>query len=451
MLSILKHNFLFISIILVWLIFANTSFVLLYVVIPASLIILALAGRYIEMLLGMYLFMVVSDLRHEIAFVAQLMREIYLLSLVVILVLFGKLRPISHFYIYFIPFVAVALLSSLISDQLAFLSAQKTLSFLLMMIIAPTYVLVSYRNDKAGTLKKLVYFGFLVLSIGFVLKFVNPSLVQFAKEGGRYKGIFGNPNGLGIFCVMFTIVYLTISKYYPQLFSRMARYLIIGSIVLSVFLCESRGAIFSITILIFFSNLSQRSNFLSFGALVFMIISYQWLLANFEDLVMTFGLEDYFRLKSLETGSGRLVAFDFAWDKIQDVFFFGGGMGFTEYVFHAPEHVYYLSKMNHQGNAHNSFLTIWLDTGLFGLIAFLIGWGRVFTRANRFSPLAVPIVLAVSFSGFFESWLASSLNPFTIFLIIAMALLTHKEFSQGEEEIEMPKVSSISNQELKYA
>ena len=418
-------------------IFATTNITFLYVLLPASLLILVVSGLYLEMVLGLYLFLVVSDLRHEIAYVAQLFREVYVLSLVGIMALFiGKFKPIPKFYVPFIPFFVIGVLSSLISF-LAFLSFQKTLSYLLIMVIFPAFLLADYRKNKAEALRKIVFFGMMILVVGFVLKVFNPRLVEFAQEGGRYKGIFGNPNGLGIFCVIYSIMYITIVTYYPILFSKIAKIFVIGSVILSVALCESRGAIFSIGILFVFNFLSKRSHALSVMVLIISIISYQWLLQNFEDIVLALHLDEYFRLSTLHTGSGRLVAFEFAWRQIQDFFFFGGGMGYTEYVFHAPEHKYYLSINDHQGNAHNSFLTIWLDTGIFGLIAFSYAWVSVIWRAHKYSTLAIPISFAIFFSAFFESWMAGSLNAFTIFLVFTIFLLTQKDFTQGDSDDEL--------------
>ena len=452
MIGLLRHSTTFILIILIWILFAYTNLALLYAVIPVSLLLMLLSGMYVEMVLGLYLFLVVSDLRHEIAFVAQLFREVYVVSLAGLLLLFiGRFRPIPKMYLFFIPFLISGLLTSVIST-IPFVSFQKTLSYTLIMIVFPGFVMASYRRDKSATLQKIVYFGLLVLLIGFVLKFVNPRLVEFAQEGGRYKGIFGNPNGLGIFCVVYTVIATTIISYYPMLFSRFSKVLIIGSIAVSAILCESRGALFSLAIFFVFLVLSNRSHVLSFALLLFALISYQWILQNFSDLVITFGLQDYFRLRTLETGSGRLVAFEFAWKHIQKSFWFGGGMGYTEHLFHDPEHIYYLRINNHQGNAHNSFLTIWLDTGLIGLIFRLWAWISLVLKATRFSRLAIPISFSIIFSAFFESWMAGSLNAFTMFFVLSIFFLTYREFTQGDEEAQPArKFSTEASGQIEYA
>ena len=46
-------------------------------------------------------------------------------------------------------------------------------------------------------------------------------------------------------------------------------------------------------------------------------------------------------------------------------------MGATELLY--KENYQLLSRLGHQGNAHNSFLTIWYDTGIIGLLGFITG------------------------------------------------------------------------------
>ena len=101
----------------------------------------------------------------------------------------------------------------------------------------------------------------------------------------------------------------------------------------------------------------------------------------------------------------------------------------------------YLSQLGHQGNAHNSYLTLTLDTGIIGIILFLIGLVRtmVVSAGNFF--YALPVFYAALFSANFESWLAASLNPFTSLLLITLTIVTQPSSVETAEN-ESVKVSN---------
>lgn len=79
--------------------------------------------------------------------------------------------------------------------------------------------------------------------------------------------------------------------------------------------------------------------------------------------------------------------------------------------------------LGHQGAAHNSYLTFWLDTGLIGLILYLLGLFFTFVKASFSNKYAFPVLYAVLFSNNYESWLTASLNPFTIQLLFILTVI----------------------------
>jgi len=168
----------------------------------------------------------------------------------------------------------------------------------------------------------------------------------------------------------------------------------------------------------------------------FILIGYEVLFQNFELIVKSLGLDDYFRIKTLETGSGRNIAWTFAWEKIQENFFFGKGFAYDELLY--SSHYEELSIKGHQGNAHNSFLTIWINTGVFGLFFFIRAILATFFVAAKNSRYAFPILFAVAFSANFESWLAASLNPFTFLFLMMMTILISPEFNSNANENPIP-------------
>ena len=79
--------------------------------------------------------------------------------------------------------------------------------------------------------------------------------------------------------------------------------------------------------------------------------------------------------------------------------------------------------MGHEGNAHNSYLTICFDTGFLGLLSFLYFIIMNFLNSNNFIK-NFPILVGLLLSALFESWMSASLNPFTILLMLIIALIS---------------------------
>ena len=147
------------------------------------------------------------------------------------------------------------------------------------------------------------------------------------------------------------------------------------------------------------------------------------------------GLDNYFRKDTLLEGSGRVIAWSFAWQEIQSSsssFTFGKGFNYTETLFKDNFHL--LSRRGHLGNAHQSFLTFWLDTGLIGVVLYFVGLIVTFIKAGKNSVLAWPIFYALIFSVSFESWLTASLNPFTIILIMILTVMIYKVPNEESHE-----------------
>ena len=168
--------------------------------------------------------------------------------------------------------------------------------------------------------------------------------------------------------------------------------------------------------------------------ILFFGIGYTIVLSNTIYFITFFGLESFIRIETFENASGRDIAWDFIWNKISSSFSaFGNGMGATEELY--KENYDLLSMLGHQGNAHNSFLTIWYDTGIFGLLGFLTGIVLSFFYSIKNSKI-LPILIGVFISSFFESWLSASLNPFTIIFLMIITLFYYNEEVEDKELFE---------------
>lgn len=318
---------------------------------------------------------------------------------------------------FFLPFLVFAVTATLWSVD-TFNALQKSASYGLIFFIVPSTYQSALSQRKAFS-KDVLIFIFLIIFIGLIVNLVNPSFTTLAD---RFRGLLGNPNGLGIFSTLtFALFFLTMKKNGEDILRSPFGRIFLVVFFTSLLLSGSRTALISIALFVGLNYLKVLSNWVVLFVFLSFIISYEFLLTRLPDLIMTFGLEEYFRLDTLEEGSGRFVAWDFAWKRIQEVFYVGGGYGYTEYVYL----VYHdsLSILGHQGNAHNSYLTLWLDTGLIGLSLMLIGMFRSVLAGVAKSTYTLPLVFSILFSSFFESWLSASLNPFTTLFIVVLTLL----------------------------
>ena len=327
----------------------------------------------------------------------------------------------------FIPFLAVALLSMLENPRL-FYSFQKTFSYLLLLLVMPGLVRLVIKYERDRFLYNLILLGTLVLSVGIVLRFIYPGFVVFGGE--RFSGLLGNPNGLGIYSFVFLTLFTYIHTFHKQLFMQRQILFIYAVLAASLIMGGSRGGIFSTLLFVAGWFLMRKNAVLGFATMVLVFFSYQLVMANFVEIVLYLNLQDFFRLSTLETGSGRVLVAEVAWKHIDMNYWFSKGFTYSEYIL--AQYADYFTAKGHQGNVHNSWLTMWMDTGLVGLVLFSVGWLVNFIRAAKLTPMVWALLFGLLLSISVESWLVASLNPFTILLVIILTMLADENFYREE-------------------
>jgi len=386
---------------------------------------------YKELLLGFMFILILSDSRDFALAFAKQAKNIYIVMLTLFLLLDRKqFVPFNGLYRRFIPFFVMAYFALFFSDVL-FIGFQKTTSYLFLLMVVPNYLMLLYREEGEKVFKDVVMFAMIMLTAGFLMRVITPENVTLA---GRYTGVFGNPNGLGIYCVLIGILYYLVNTHYPGLFEKRERIFITILVVASILLSGSRGSLFALGFFFFFQFFYRYHPAIGFIAFLVLATGYEVLAGNLTVIITGLGLEEYFRLDTLDSGSGRLVAWNFAWHEIQKNLVFGKGFAHTEYIYRLNYNV--LSQLGHQGNAHNSYLTFWLETGLLGLLSYLYGLTGLFLSAAKKSRLTFPILFSVLFMVNIESWLVGSLNPVTIILFVIITILTIEHKEKEEEETE---------------
>lgn len=371
-----------------------------------------------------------SDSRSNIfAFAATAKTVVVVLALLYLLSNYSSLSvKRNDLFRFFLPFLLFSVMATLWSTD-TFTAFQKSLSYGVVFFLIPLLYLNGKKENPSFNLD-LVYLFTTLLLAGLIIHQFFPFFTTLV---GRYRGLLGNPNGLGIFLTLLFAISFPIIKSSEGRIDRRLIWLFYGAFLASLIMSSSRTALFSVVIFFIFNRLRYFTNAFTIVVFLFFIIGYEYFLIQLPQLIGFFGLEEYFRIETLEEGSGRFVAWNFAWERIQEVFFIGGGFGHTEFVFDIYSDQ--LSKLGHQGNAHNSYLTIWLDTGVIGIALFIYGLIRAIASAAAGSAFTLPIMYGVLFSTFFESWLSASLNPFTSLFLISLTSLTEFNRSHHSEPI----------------
>lgn len=396
-----------------------------------SFLLILRTANYTKILLAVVMMLIFSDSRMLMFNFAETAK-----ILIVVILFLSVILDFKHYrnynnkiFKYLLPFLVFSVAATFWSvDTMA--AFQKSVSYALVCFTIPlVFLRAYYDNDRFGI--DFIAFIFIVIGLGLFLYFLNPIAMTLA---GRYHGLLGNPNGLGIFQVLaFPLCYL---------FWRQSRHryplgkfvwVFLAVFTASIILTGSRTSIFAIFIFFLFTRLRYFSNWATIIGFLTLIIGFEYFMQQLPGIIRGLSLEEYFRLDTLRRGSGRDVAWAFALQNIDNVYFAGGGFGYTEYIYRI--NYQYLSMLGHQGNAHNSYLTLWLDTGLIGLTLFAIGIIRIIIDSIKYSLYTLPVVFAVLFSTYYESWLAASLNPFTSLFLIMLTFLAQKESPLADAEV----------------
>lgn len=431
MLKFLREHWQLVLVMCVWLAVGIIWQQAVYALLPLSVFYFKSRDLWPELLFGMLLVLVLSDMEKDMFPVMKVFKDaknFYVLAISMLLLLETKrFAPLSSVFNIFLPFFVYALVPLVFSNAL-FTSIQKTVSYGLMFLIVPNFVLYGFRRQGWVFLRNLVFFMTLILLFGFV---VNAIDYEFAHVAGRFRGLFGNPNGMAIYCYLLLMLASVVNALNKDLFSFRERLVVFGTIIYFLVMSGSRASLASSAMFLIFHRFFAYSALLGLVGLVFMILAVEVVSSNLEALIGALGLEKYFRLETLEEGSGRYFAWEFAWGHVQRFFVFGGGFANDESIMR--RYRVYLEQQGHQGGVHNTYLSMWLNVGIVGLLIFLRSLFLLFFKASKLVPMSLAIMFSVLFSLMYESWLVGSLNPYTIVLLMIMTVVTEPEIANWRE------------------
>ncbi len=409
----LRQHYQLLVMILIWVLAGVYITPLCFAVIPLSVILLKMRNMYTELLIGMIVLMVLADSWQDSMDWASDLRNIYFFMLAFLFAFNQKQFPYRNRLFYpFIPFFILAAVL-LFRSPVFTTSAMKTVSFVLSYSILPFYFIKVLHEDRDRFIKGIVYAITLLLVYGFVMMFAFPDAAYLI---GRYRGVMGNPNSLGMLCQVFFAFFTIVTTENKDLFPRRERMIIYGLIFLTVLMTNSRNTIFTILIFYGFYRFFRVSYLVGFVLIIVLALVNHLVISNLPLILGALGLTEYLRAETLEEGSGRLVAWEFAWNQIQYNFYFGKGIEYEGWIF--SQYSEQLAMKGHIGNSHNSWLAMWLNTGLVGLILFLYGYFYRFVTFAKHTYFALPLMYAILFSATFEAWLIGSLNITVPFMLM---------------------------------
>ncbi|MEO8066898.1 MAG: O-antigen ligase family protein [Flavobacteriales bacterium] len=444
MLEFARSYLQFFLIVIVWVVSTIYLGPLIYLILPATFFMFNAQGKTQEIVMGFLIVLVMSDIDPDIIAMSPI-KNAKNLVMVALAILFlidrPKFEPLSGIFAIFLPFFVYSIFPLIFSGRVV-VASQKTLSYALLFLLVPNWFLLNFRKYKWDFVRNLIYFICLVLLVSPLIGYINH---WYTVIGGRYRGVFGNPNGLGIFCFLSFLLVAVSEHLNKELFStRTLRYIVYGIILFNLIRCGSRTSVTATLMFLMFSRFFSVSPFIGFIIFLVFVAGLHYLTTNLAAIVTALGVQDFMRVDTLEDGSGRYFAWAFAWEKIQDYFLLGGGFGNDEYVMR--QNYTYLRSMGHHGGVHNSYLTMWFNVGIIGLGIYIRSLFVAFIKASKLTPIAFAVLFSVLFSALYESWLNGSLNPFTILVVVVMTMMSEEEVV-GWREVE-PEATADEGIEL---
>lgn len=403
--------------------------VLLFALMPLSVFFLKSRNLWADMIFGLLITLVLSDITPWFFSMAVFKgaKNTYIVALAIIFLLErNRFVPFSRVFNIFLPFFIYSFFPLIFSGSIV-VGVQKTISYALLYLIIPNYVLYNYRVWGWDFFRHLVFFMTTILLAGFTILYWGEF---YAYMIGRFRGLFGNPNGMAIFCFLLIMLITILSEVKKDLFNWKEKLFVYGTAAYFLIISGSRSSLIAVFIFLIFGRFFAASPFLGFVSLLGVFGIMEVVLSNLEPIVHFLGIESYVRLNTLETGSGRYFAWDFAWMHIQKYLVFGGGFGNDERIMRKNYH--YLERMGHQGGVHNTYLSFWFDVGAVGLAIFFRSFILMFVKASKLVPMSIGVMFAIMFSITYESWLVSSLNPYTIIVLIIITIVSEEEIVQWE-------------------
>lgn len=289
---------------------------------------------------------------------------------------------------------------------------------LLLMYVAVFWVIWETADRKGD--HSIIDLFLIAIAITYFLSFIELALGR-AFDAGRFRGIAGNANGLGLLtALLFPLVF-----YRALAWKRITEILLLAVMLLVVVMTGSRGTLLAIVAsggyMLWRYGPAFRAAAVATGTMITLALT--------GVLPMPAAVDEYYRIGNLLSGSGRMEAWPILASLLRESWILGYGFGTEDAIFESQDFIFFEFA---GGHAHNSYLGLALQVGLAGALAFflplaaLLVTSMIRSRRDRYlmSHHAYEAVLLAGFvSAMVESWIYSMGNMFAFPFWICVMLL----------------------------
>jgi O-antigen ligase len=341
-------------------------------------------------------------------------------------ILLGRtVRRVKYFDIAALIFIIYAFISATYSPY-PYLTLQRATT-ILALYISVFWIIwkYTYYQGPRKVISLILSVMWLIFALGYLMIFISPARAFLA---GRFAGIFGNPNGVGVI----SAIILPLSLWQFLETKKKSSLLLFLMILVALLLSAARGSINATIIALgyFLYARSRQSRPLVLFSSISFILIFTWIV----DTALKEFFKVYIRAESIPMLGGRLEIWPVALNFIFDKPLFGYGFGVEDKMLVLKHIVLY----RHSGlYMHNAYLGMLVQLGLTGFIIFFIPlFILLFKEVSlKDSGETIPLLryalraslIAGLLCGIFESWIYSVGNSQVFpFWIIVMLLVFYR-------------------------
>ena len=347
-------------------------------------------------------------------------------------ILLGRtVRKIKMFDCFAIAFIFYAFLSVSYSPFRHLTLERATTLLLLYVSIFWIIWKYAYTEGPEKVVDLVLWATMLIVLASYLKLFIHPAQ---AFKLGRFAGIFGNPNTVGM---TFSILLpLSIWQYFDT--KKKAALFLFFLMLIGILLSASRSSINAMVVSMgyFIYARSEKYRPLVFFFSMSFILILAWII---ETLLKQFFI-NYFRVETIPTAAGRIEFWSIGLGLISSRPIFGYGFGIEEKLFSLKHIIGYEGVEIH---FHNSYLGMALQLGIIGFLIFfgplfMLLFKEIFSRKSSDTLLRCALqasIIAGLVVSFFESWLYSVGNCQTFPFWIMVMLLVFYRHQDGKNSV----------------
>ena len=179
---------------------------------------------------------------------------------------------------------------------------------------------------------------------------------------------------------------------------------------------------FTTSIFIFLTTYYRNKSIRANMSFVFLIALSFLVLVDINYLISSLISNEAYRYDTLFNLGGRTEVWPVVVEKILDGPWFGNGLQFdSTYIKDYADRYVGQFRERHWSGVWNSYLSIVLNVGIIGLISYLFSLYKLIIN-SKVKTHALIFLICICLIGFTESWMSSSLNPFTPLMLIYFSI-----------------------------